>query len=735
MLASETNKINYQTPVNDEYWDCKWVTSNSVGKAYVVAGRQLSRWGCAAAAIDDKLYLFGGRGADSRPRNSFHILDLNTNHFNLFRTVNIPKGREGHSMTAYKNLLIIFGGCEGGGNDNQPFDDVFIVDVENKTWNKPGVMGRKPAAREGHAAGVIKNYMIIYGGSGIKSLISDIHAFNLTNFEWKELEQQGDLMGSRESMSSTVVWDSMYIFGGNINENQDENDIYTNDLFQITLRGYTAVCKKLIPDSPMPPKRLSHSLSSLNNKYLILFGGESFNNALNDIWAYSIEKNAWHEIKPKTQISARMAHVCYCYKHSVIVFGGMSQDHVVKSDLAILKFGKSEINISNGSGVNPKRKFTKLLNANSRTLPTILHKEIELGLVSCNRCGHSSSSCEFLQKFPDLDYPVLNYFSRVQISASSAEHLSSQFRDPFSAMLRISDLLNTPSVSFNIVGTANIKGNQICKVLSSEILKDMSARTDGDKQSIKHLISQVPILEISTKLELSPDSIAKLCSGVCSNTLIPAFFRLSDTIVLISRTSNYLSVALLYKSDMYIPFFFAVFDNNGDPIYPCKDLMYPNMVNVYSKSHLQSSDVFKQSHGTTIYLYPKELESIVGDILYQGNSFSGLVSKLKHMQYVVAGSLIRYEKQVKEENPNKEVSFLFKSYTNLFSILIYFKKKLVYWEFKKNDRGKKAREECIVLKITDENLLSSVTGHLEWNLKTMHLFSDLYFQSKKRCLE
>ena len=110
-------------------------------------------------------------------------MDLSTYHITQFRTNNIPKGREGHSMVAYKNLLIIFGGCEGAGNENSPFDDVFVVDVENKTFSSPPTTGKKPKAREGHAAGVIKHNMIIYGGSGINCLLSDMYSFNLTNFE------------------------------------------------------------------------------------------------------------------------------------------------------------------------------------------------------------------------------------------------------------------------------------------------------------------------------------------------------------------------------------------------------------------------------------------------------------------------------------------------------------------------------------------------------------------------
>ncbi|OMJ68984.1 hypothetical protein SteCoe_33412 [Stentor coeruleus] len=789
MSIGEILKPNHVSSSEDDYWNSKWVISHSV-----VSGRQLSRWGCAAASIDDKIYLFGGRGSDSRPRNSFHILDLAANHFSIFKTNNTPKGREGHSMTAYKNLLVIYGGCESGGDENDPFEDIWIVDIETKTWKKPNTTGKKPEAREGHAAGVIRNFMVIYGGSGIKALLSNMYSFNLTTFEWKELEQHGAQMGVRESMSSVVVNDYMYIFGGNISDHSSENDEYTDDFFIVTFKNYTAMCKKILTNSPSPPKRLSHSLSNLKNRYLILFGGESFGKALNDIWVYTIEKNIWHEIKPQNQIPGRMAHVCFCYKDSLIVYGGMTKDqsgfgkalndiwvytiekniwheikpqnqipgrmaHVcfcykdslivyggmtkdqsVRSDLAILKFGKCEINISNGSGVNPKRKFTKILNVTTRTVPLIAHQDHETAISSCEQCGHSLSCCKFLSRYSMISYPILNYFPRIQVSSYSIEQMASMFQDPFAAMFRISEVMNTPNVSFNIIGTTNMKGNQVVKILPSEIQKDHGNIKNYDnnvENYQKHVknsgIIQVPILEISSKIEFMPDQVAKFCSGVASLSFLPAFFKLSDTAVVVSRSSTCLTVALMHKNDFYIPLFFAVFDNNGEPLYPKKDLVHANMVNVYSRSHLQSADIFRHPPGTSIFLYTKDLESIVGDILYQGNSFSHLVSKAKNVQFIVAGTLIKKDKQNKDEFINR--SLLYKTNTNAFLVLVYVKKKLVYWEFKKNEKGKRAREECTVVKLVEDEFICKVTGQLSWNLKTFNIFADLYSPMKKRLIE
>ena len=669
----------------------------------------------------------------------------------------MPKAREGHSLSAYKNLLVMFGGCQGGGSENQPFDDIWVVDIESKAWTRPETFGKKPEPREGHAAGVIRNTLIVYGGSGTRSLLSDVYLLNLTSFEWKEAEQHGAVLGPRESMSAAIVNEHMYVFGGNVNNDRtSDKDEYTDDLFQITLKGSIAQCKKLIAESQVPPKRLSHSLSNLNNRYLILFGGESFGKAVNDLWVYMIDKNIWHEIKPSNQISVRMAHVCYCYKDSVMVFGGMSHDQTVKSDLAILKFGRSEINISNGSGVNPKRKITKIMNVTARTVPNTGQLVQTTSVSSCQKCGHSPSTCKFLEQFPELGYPVLNYFPLVQICASSMEQLAALFVDPFAAMIRVAEGLETANVAFSIVGTACLKGGQVCKIMASDSYREGLGRSEneggggigggggsgvgsasGKQQELwkNTNVVHVPILEIYTKLELRVDQFVKMCTGVGKINLLPAFFKLSATAVMISRTPTHLAVALLHKAEEYVPLFLAVFDNTGEPMYPNKELVNANMVNVYSRSHLHSADVFKHKMGTSIYLYTPELESIVGDILHQGSSFSQLVSKLKNVQYVVAGSLIKRDKQSNRESVGFQMPFLSMAYTNHFSVLVYVKKRLVYWEFKKNEKGKRAREDCVIIKLVDEDMVNSVTGMIVWNLKSMHLFGDVFPATKRRAIE
>lgn len=194
-----------------------------------------------------------------------------------------PSPRDGHSVTAYEDYLIVFGGCEGSDDESPPFNEVCLFDVRKKQWNYPTITGQKPHARDGHAAGLLSHFLLVYGGCAMKTIFEDTHVLNLKTFEWRTVEQIGDLPGPRESMGSAVAGNKMYIFGGNINNSLKDEDEYTNDLFEITLSDQVACFKHIEAKGPSPPKRHSLSLSNMKNKYLIVFGGESYGQTLNDI--------------------------------------------------------------------------------------------------------------------------------------------------------------------------------------------------------------------------------------------------------------------------------------------------------------------------------------------------------------------------------------------------------------------------------------------------------------------
>ena len=46
----------------------------------------------------------------------------------------------------------------GGGNSQQMFNDIFVFDIETRSWILPSVSGETPSARAGHTATKIDDH-------------------------------------------------------------------------------------------------------------------------------------------------------------------------------------------------------------------------------------------------------------------------------------------------------------------------------------------------------------------------------------------------------------------------------------------------------------------------------------------------------------------------------------------------------------------------------------------------
>ncbi|XP_032892860.1 host cell factor 1-like isoform X1 [Amblyraja radiata] len=137
-----------------------------------------ARLGHCFSVIDNKCYLFGGLANDSEdpknniPRylNDLYILELKPGSGVVGWDIPVtygtpPPPRESHTAVVYrskdtsKQKLVIYGGMSGC-----RLGDLWILDVESLTWNKPEVAGVPPLPRSLHSATMIGSKMYVFGG-------------------------------------------------------------------------------------------------------------------------------------------------------------------------------------------------------------------------------------------------------------------------------------------------------------------------------------------------------------------------------------------------------------------------------------------------------------------------------------------------------------------------------------------------------------------------------------------
>ncbi|XP_076860117.1 host cell factor 1b [Brachyhypopomus gauderio] len=136
------------------------------------------RLGHSFSLVGSKCYLFGGLANDSEdpknniPRylNDLYTLELrpgsNVAGWDIPITYGVlPPPRESHTAVVYtektskKSRLVIYGGMSGC-----RLGDLWTLDIDTLTWNKPTIRGTAPLPRSLHSATTITNKMYVFGG-------------------------------------------------------------------------------------------------------------------------------------------------------------------------------------------------------------------------------------------------------------------------------------------------------------------------------------------------------------------------------------------------------------------------------------------------------------------------------------------------------------------------------------------------------------------------------------------
>ncbi|XP_043107911.1 host cell factor 1a isoform X3 [Puntigrus tetrazona] len=136
------------------------------------------RLGHSFSLVGNKCYLFGGLANDSEdPKNNIprYLNDLYTLELRPGSSVVgwdipvtygvLPPPRESHTAVVYtekatkKSRLVIYGGMSGC-----RLGDLWTLDIDTLTWNKPAISGAAPLPRSLHSATTITNKMYVFGG-------------------------------------------------------------------------------------------------------------------------------------------------------------------------------------------------------------------------------------------------------------------------------------------------------------------------------------------------------------------------------------------------------------------------------------------------------------------------------------------------------------------------------------------------------------------------------------------
>lgn len=262
------------------------------------------------------------------------------------------------ASTINEDELIFFGGERYTGDRAAFFNDLYVYNVEKKTWTRYDSPNRPPP-RSSHAAAVHRNMMYVFGGEFSNPSLSqyrhyrDLWRLDLTDMSWERIDIRGGPI-ARSGHRMCVVDNKLLVFGGFYDtgfENKYLNDLYCIDLsldelkwtkvetsavdivpsprsgFQWVVLGsevflYGGYCKETVPKA----KTMSHKGKRK--------GGSAIEEAmvargvmLLDCYKLSAENLKWQKVKCSGYGPSRRAgFAMILHKRNAVLFGGVEDD-------------------------------------------------------------------------------------------------------------------------------------------------------------------------------------------------------------------------------------------------------------------------------------------------------------------------------------------------------------------------------------------------------------------------
>ena len=203
--------------------------------------------------------------------------------------------------------------------------------------------GDNPFPRFGHTLSQLsKTKILLFGGAtgntGKYSINSDVFLFEQPFKKWRKLDPSGPIPSQRAAHASAYVDPGqVYIYGGATGG----GGLSSDDLILLDFRSGEdrPIWTSLGVIGVTPGRRYGHSLVYYK-PFLLVFGGNTGNEPVNDIWALNLEKSplVWTRIDTKNESPpARVYHsaaVCNVGSAAgmMVVYGGRSADGAALAD-------------------------------------------------------------------------------------------------------------------------------------------------------------------------------------------------------------------------------------------------------------------------------------------------------------------------------------------------------------------------------------------------------------------
>ena len=287
--------------------------------------------------------------------------------------------RYGHTALAINNKLYIYGGKTKYSNTSV-INGLEIFSFNNNSYSNQGIGGESPENRRNHIAVFVGTQMLIHGGiNDYGKVLNDTHLLNINQLKWHKCNinkycKWPKLCGHACSLvipltclynpkfniysfpenetfkKRPIKEKGLYIFGGKTKEDGG----LTNQIWILTMGKKTLDWIRPETKGKPPAPRFFHTMNFYERgNYLIVHGGRndsvSENSALNDTFLFNLENFEWIEVLLYSnlnnfEVECRCGHQSVIYIDKLIILGGMNNNKYLGSSLFIINLDFNNTN-------------------------------------------------------------------------------------------------------------------------------------------------------------------------------------------------------------------------------------------------------------------------------------------------------------------------------------------------------------------------------------------------------
>lgn len=270
---------------------------------------------------------------------------------------------DGHCSCTVNGRIYVFGGVEHTKYDYHETNKMAIACPMDQKYEVLSVSGDLPRCRSSAAMAAVGKSLHLFGGLNCESgWLDDFHVFDTETNIWKQAQASGHKPSPRDKVSSAVVGNKIYFFGGfgplsevqvqkalHNRDSSDEDDSdddqtakfgWFNDLFifDTTSKTWSKV-EHPIANSPSP--RAASSMCSVGSS-LLVFGGRDKEGRCNDLHIFDTASSAWTKVTSTGSIpEPRSFHSAAVIGKLMFVVGGMSQNDGHFADVHVFDFDET----------------------------------------------------------------------------------------------------------------------------------------------------------------------------------------------------------------------------------------------------------------------------------------------------------------------------------------------------------------------------------------------------------